>query len=62
MKRGPDHLRSYWGTGATQYVYKRIEAGKMSPRIDRTFTLSEIVNAHRYMEKNQQIGKIVVIV
>jgi NADPH:quinone reductase-like Zn-dependent oxidoreductase len=47
---------------ATQYVYERIESGIFSPRIDRTFTLSEIVNAHRYMEKNQQIGKIVVTV
>lgn len=47
---------------ATQYVYERIETGKFSPRIDRTFTLSEIVNAHRYMEQNQQIGKIVITV
>jgi NADPH:quinone reductase-like Zn-dependent oxidoreductase len=47
---------------ATQYVCERIESGKFSPRIDRTFTLSEIVSAHRYMEKNQQIGKIVVTV
>jgi NADPH:quinone reductase-like Zn-dependent oxidoreductase len=47
---------------ATQYVYDGIEAGKFSPRIDRTFTLSEIIDAHRYMEENQQIGKIVVTV
>ena len=47
---------------ATQYVNERIESGKFSPRIDRTFTLSEIVSAHRYMEQNQQIGKIVVTV
>jgi NADPH:quinone reductase-like Zn-dependent oxidoreductase len=45
---------------ATQYVCDRIESGQFSPRIDRIFTLSEIVNAHRYMEQNQQIGKIVV--
>jgi NADPH:quinone reductase-like Zn-dependent oxidoreductase len=32
------------------------------PRIDRTFPLSEIVEAHRYMESNAQIGKIVVTV
>ncbi len=43
-------------------VYERIESGKFSPRIDRAFTLSEIVNAHRYLEENQQIGKIVVTV
>jgi hypothetical protein len=43
-------------------VSERIESGKFSPRIDRIFTLSEIVDAHRYMEENQQIGKIVVTV
>ncbi|WP_232220358.1 zinc-binding dehydrogenase [Legionella tunisiensis] len=26
----------------------------------RTFTLEQIVEAHRYMESNEQIGKIVV--
>jgi NADPH:quinone reductase-like Zn-dependent oxidoreductase len=47
---------------ATRYVYEGIESGRLSPRIDRIFTLSEIVDAHRYMEENQQIGKIVVSV
>jgi NADPH:quinone reductase-like Zn-dependent oxidoreductase len=47
---------------ATQYVYERIESGKFSPTIDRTFTLSETVNAHSCMEENQQIGKIVITV
>lgn len=47
---------------ATKYIYEGIEAGKFSPRIDRTFTLSDIVDAHRYMEQNQQVGKIVVTV
>jgi NADPH:quinone reductase-like Zn-dependent oxidoreductase len=47
---------------ATHYVFEGIESGKFSPRIDRIFTLSEIVNAHRYMEENQQIGKIVITV
>jgi NADPH:quinone reductase-like Zn-dependent oxidoreductase len=29
--------------------------------IARTFKLDEIVEAHRYLESNQQMGKIVVI-
>jgi NADPH:quinone reductase-like Zn-dependent oxidoreductase len=32
------------------------------PRIDRVFPFSQIVEAHRYMESNQQIGKIAVTV
>jgi hypothetical protein len=27
----------------------------------RTFSLDDIVGAHRYMESNQQIGKIIVL-
>jgi NADPH:quinone reductase-like Zn-dependent oxidoreductase len=47
---------------ATQYVFDHIAAGDFKPRIDKTFPLSEIVEAHRYMESNAQIGKIVVTV
>ncbi|MBI3408137.1 MAG: zinc-dependent alcohol dehydrogenase family protein [Planctomycetes bacterium] len=47
---------------AESYLYRHIEAGDFVPRIDRTFPLAQIVEAHRYMESNQQIGKIVVTV
>jgi NADPH:quinone reductase-like Zn-dependent oxidoreductase len=47
---------------AVQYIYRKLENEQLRPRIDRTFSLSEIVEAHRYMEKGQQIGKIVVTV
>lgn len=47
---------------AERYVYKHLEKGDFSPRIDKTFPLAQIVEAHRYMESNQQIGKIVVTV
>jgi NADPH:quinone reductase-like Zn-dependent oxidoreductase len=45
-----------------KYVYDRLESGSFKPRIDRTFPFEQIVEAHRYMESNQQIGKIVVTV
>jgi NADPH:quinone reductase-like Zn-dependent oxidoreductase len=47
---------------ALKYVFDRVAAGSFKPRIDRVFPLAEIVEAHRYMESNQQIGKIVVTV
>jgi NADPH:quinone reductase-like Zn-dependent oxidoreductase len=47
---------------AEKYVFDRIEAGQFKPRIDRVFPLDQIVEAHRYMESNEQIGKIVVTV
>ena len=47
---------------AVQYVFDRVTAGDFKPRIDRLFPFAQIVEAHRYMESNQQIGKIVVTV
>jgi NADPH:quinone reductase-like Zn-dependent oxidoreductase len=47
---------------AERYVFDHIESGAFKPRIDRVFPFAEIVEAHRYMESNEQIGKIVVTV
>ena len=49
-------------TRGKQYIYDGLETGTLKPVIDRTFTLDRIVDAHRYMESNQQSGKIVVTV
>jgi NADPH:quinone reductase-like Zn-dependent oxidoreductase len=45
-----------------RYVYDNLQSGTLKPVIDRTFPLDNIVEAHRYMESNQQNGKIVVTV
>ncbi len=45
-----------------QYIYDGLESGALKPVIDSTFPLDAIVDAHRYMESNQQKGKIVVTV
>jgi NADPH:quinone reductase len=45
-----------------QFVVEGLASGKLKPVIARTFPLAEIVEAHRYLESNQQIGKIVVTV
>ncbi|HXN50261.1 MAG TPA: zinc-dependent alcohol dehydrogenase family protein [Bryobacteraceae bacterium] len=47
---------------AKQYVFDHLASGAFKPRIDKTFPLAQIVEAHRYMESNAQIGKIVVTV
>jgi len=41
------------------YIEKGLASGALSPVIDRTFDLSEIAEAHRYLESNVQFGKIV---
>ena len=47
---------------AERFVYEHLEQGKLNPRIDRTFPFAQIVEAHRYLESNQQVGKVVVTV
>jgi NADPH:quinone reductase-like Zn-dependent oxidoreductase len=50
------------GERAKAWVYEQIAHGKLKPLIARTFSLDQIVDAHRFMESNEQIGKIVVTV
>ncbi len=45
-----------------QFVYDGLKSGAFKPVIARTFKLEELTEAHRYMESNEQIGKIVVTV
>jgi NADPH:quinone reductase-like Zn-dependent oxidoreductase len=37
-----------------------IRTGVLRPTVDRVFGLDDIVEAHRYLEKGTQVGKIVV--
>lgn len=45
---------------ARKYVFDNIVSGNFNPRIDKTFPFAQIVEAHRHLESNAQIGKIVV--
>jgi NADPH:quinone reductase-like Zn-dependent oxidoreductase len=45
-----------------QFVYDGLASGALKPVIARTFALEAIVEAHRFMESNRQMGKIVVTV
>jgi NADPH2:quinone reductase len=47
---------------AKKYIFDGMKSGALWPVIDRIFPLDGIVEAHRYMESNQQNGKIVVTV
>ncbi|MBD2465702.1 zinc-dependent alcohol dehydrogenase family protein [Oscillatoria sp. FACHB-1407] len=47
---------------AKQYIYDGLTSGALVPVLDRVFSLEQIVEAHQYMESNQQNGKIIVTV
>ena len=42
-------------------MVKQIKDGKLKVQVGKTFTLNEIVEAHRTMEENRAGGKIVVL-
>ncbi|MCA4822122.1 zinc-dependent alcohol dehydrogenase family protein [Serratia sp. JUb9] len=47
---------------AKTFVSEGLRSGKLKPVIDKTFRLEDIADAHRYMEANGQVGKIIVTV
>ena len=47
---------------AERFITDHLAQGRLKPRIDRTFSLFDVVEAHRYLESNQQVGKVVMTV
>jgi NADPH:quinone reductase-like Zn-dependent oxidoreductase len=47
---------------AKKFINDGLAAGSFKPLIAKKFPLDEIVDAHRYLESNQQVGKVVVTV
>ena len=45
---------------ARKYVYDRLADGRFTPKIARTFVYKDTPEAYRYLESNEQIGKIVI--
>ena len=49
-------------TTAKKYVYDRLADGRFVPKIGKTFSLHDTVEAYRYLESNEQVGKVVITV
>jgi NADPH:quinone reductase-like Zn-dependent oxidoreductase len=45
-----------------EYISEGLASGALKPVIDRTFKFDEMVEVHRYLESNSQVGKIVLAV
>ncbi|MNP78255.1 hypothetical protein D3C76_1758220 [compost metagenome] len=45
---------------AKAFIVEGLESGALRPIIARTFALEDIQEAHRFLEANQQVGKVVV--
>ncbi len=47
---------------AKAFIVEGLETGDLKPLISKTFPLDQIQEAHRFLESNEQIGKVVVTV
>lgn len=47
---------------AKKYVFDRLADGRFVPKIAKTFPFKETVAAYKYLESNQQVGKVVITV
>ena len=47
---------------AKQYVCDRLADGRFVPKIAKTFPLERTVDAYRYIESNQQLGRVVITI
>ncbi|MEG2976287.1 MAG: zinc-dependent alcohol dehydrogenase family protein [Comamonas sp.] len=47
---------------AKRFILQGLSSGSLRPVVDKIFAFDDLVEAHRYLESNQQIGKIVVSV
>jgi NADPH:quinone reductase-like Zn-dependent oxidoreductase len=47
---------------AKKYVFDRLQDGRFRPKIARTFSFEQTVEAYRYLESNAQVGKVVITV
>ena len=45
---------------AKKFVFDGLASCQLKPEIDKVFAFDEMAEAHRYMESNAQIGKILV--
>jgi len=43
-----------------RYVYEHLAKGSFKPHVDRTFPFEQAADAYRYLESNQQVGKVVI--
>ena len=47
---------------AKEYVYDRLADGRFVPKIAKTFPFEQVVEAYKYLESNEQVGKVVITV
>jgi NADPH:quinone reductase-like Zn-dependent oxidoreductase len=47
---------------ACEFIQSGLKDGSLKPHIAKTFPLDQVIEAYRYLESNQQVGKVVITV
>lgn len=47
-------------SGAKKYIFGRLANGRFVPKIAKSFPFEQTVEAYRFLESNQQVGKVVI--
>lgn len=47
---------------AKAYIVERLADGRFAPKVAKTFAFADTIDAYRFLESNQQVGKIVITV
>jgi NADPH:quinone reductase-like Zn-dependent oxidoreductase len=47
---------------AKEFLLPRLADGRLKPKVSEVFKLEEVSEAHRFLESNKQVGKIIVMV
>lgn len=56
------HPRADVIQAATKYIVDRLADGRFKPKIAKTFPFAQSADAYRFLESNEQIGKVVITV
>ena len=46
-------------SAAIRFVQEGLSSGKLKPVVAKSFSLEDVAESHRYLEANQQVGKVV---
>ncbi len=62
LRGSPLSKKSEWMQEFDRFARKRFENGQLTVPLDRTYPLKNAAEAHRYMEEDRNLGKIVLVV
>jgi NADPH:quinone reductase-like Zn-dependent oxidoreductase len=62
LRGSPLSKKSEWMQEFDRFTRKRFEGGQLTVPLDKTFPLEHAAAAHRYMEEDRNLGKIVLVV